>query len=331
MTTMSETVSMLRESIPPVREWTRIFVIGLCMGSADAIPGVSGGTIALIVGIYGRLIAMITSITPERIRQLLGALIPFGDGASVRTALSVWDEIDGWFGLTLVAGIGSALIIVTRIVHIASSSVPAHLFGFFFGLIAASVVVLIRELTITTRFQIGAAVIGFTIAFLLSGQVEFLERDNLPIVFFAGAIAVSAMILPGISGSLLLIILGQYTRMSTILSQFIDALGQAIIGNPTEQLLGHGMIIITFILGGLLGLFTISRVIRRSLDRNRQATMAFLIALVIGALRAPVERVHTEVGFSMDVVIAFVGAAVVGSILLLALDWYAADFDFDSI
>ncbi|KYH24627.1 hypothetical protein HAPAU_36100 [Halalkalicoccus paucihalophilus] len=329
--TVSETVSTLRGSVPSVREWGRTFVIGLCMGSADAVPGVSGGTIALILGIYGRLIAMISAITLGRIQQLLSALIPFDDGIAIRKALGIWEDIDGWFGLALVAGVGTAIIVVTRLVHIANENSPTLLFGFFFGLIAASAIVLLRELSITTGFQAAAAALGFVVAFFLSGPVEFLEGESLLIVFFAGAVAVSAMILPGISGSLLLVILGQYTRMSTTLSQFVDGVGQVVIGEPSGQLADYGIVVITFLLGGLIGLFTISRIIRRSLDWNRQATMAFLIALVVGALRAPVEEVHTAVGFSTNVVVAFAGAAVVGAIVLLTLDWYAVELDLDSI
>lgn len=331
MSSTPKTVSRLRSSIPPVREWIRTFAIGLCMGSADAVPGVSGGTIALITGIYGRLIAMITAITPGRVQRLLGALFPLENGVSVRNALGVWEEIDGWFGLALVAGVGTAIVLVTRAVHILNESAPTLLFGFFFGLIAASAVVLLRQLTIATGFQMFAAVIGFTIAFFLSGPVEFLDGGGLLLVFIAGTVAVSAMILPGISGSLLLVILGQYTRLSTTLSQFTDALGRIVIGGPVGQIVDLGTVIVTFVLGGLVGLFTISRVIRRSLDWNRQVTMAFLIALVIGALRAPVAEVRTEVGFSSEVVIAFASAAVVGAVLLLALDWYAVDLDLESI
>src|SRR6056297_1280150 len=101
MTTSPEKLPTLSGSVPPVREWARTFLIGICMGSADAVPGVSGGTIALIAGIYGRLIAMITAITPERIVDFLTALLPVDGGVSVRRALAIWEEIDGWFGLAL--------------------------------------------------------------------------------------------------------------------------------------------------------------------------------------------------------------------------------------
>ncbi|MBX0323912.1 DUF368 domain-containing protein [Halomicroarcula sp. F13] len=321
----------LRGSVPPLREWARTFAIGICMGSADAVPGVSGGTIALIAGIYGRLIAMVTAITPQRVWDFLTAFVPTDGGVSVRTALGVWEEIDGWFGLALLAGVATAVVVVTRAVHVLSEDAPTLLFGFFFGLIAASAIVLLKELSFESAFQVGAAVVGFLLAFVLSGPTPFLASDGLLLVFVAGAIAVSAMILPGISGSLLLVILGQYTRMSTALSEFVDALVGLATGGSLTQVVDVGVVVVTFVLGGLVGLFTISRAVRRALDRNRRATMAFLVALVVGALRAPVFEVRTEVGFSTDVLVAFAGAAVVGAALLLVLDWYAVDLDLDSV
>ena len=321
----------LRGSIPPVREWLRTMAIGICMGSADAVPGVSGGTIALIAGIYGRLIAMITAVTPERVVTLLAALTPFDGGFEFRRALGVFDRIDGWFGLALLTGILTAIVIVTRLVHIFSESAPALLFGFFFGLIAASAVVLLREIDFDSPLRIGAGILGFAIAFFLAGPVTVLDGGGLAIVFVAGAVGVSAMILPGISGSLLLVILGQYIRMSETLSRFIDGSLALLTGGDLGQVLADGVTVVTFVLGGLVGLFTIARLVRRALDRNRQATMAFLVALVVGALRAPVQETSELVGFSQPVVVSFAGAAVVGALLLLVLDWYAVDLDLDAV
>ena len=331
MTTAPEKLPTLRGSVPPVREWARTVAIGICMGSADAVPGVSGGTIALIAGIYGRLIAMITAITPERVRALLLALTPLDGGFDFRRALSIFDEVDGWFGLALVGGVGFAVVLVTRAVHWFSINYPVVLFGFFFGLIGASAVVLLRELTWESGFQVLAGVTGFAIAFLLSGPKTLLSGGGLPVVFVAGAIAVSAMILPGISGSLLLVILGQYIRMTETLSRFVDGLIGAVTGGPTDQLVSDGLVVVTFILGGLVGVFTIGRVVRRALDRNRRATIAVLVALVVGALRAPVVEVQDEPGFSPEVLAVFAGVAVFGAAFLLVLDWYAVDLDLDSV
>ena len=331
MTTSPEKLPTLSGSVPPVREWARTLAIGICMGSADAVPGVSGGTIALIAGIYGRLIAMINAITPARITTLLRALTPLDGGFDLGGALRVFEEIDGWFGLALVTGVGAAVVLVTRAVHILNESYPTLLFGFFFGLIAASAVVLLRELTVDSAYQIAAGAVGFTIAFVLSGPVEFLESGGLAVIFAAGAVAVSAMILPGISGSLLLVILGQYTFMSDTLSRFIDGLLAVVTGGPIATLVDDAVLVVTFMAGGLVGLFTVSRVVRRALDRNRRATMTFLVALVVGALRAPVQEVGSEVGFSTDVLLAFLAAGLVGSVFLLVLDWYAVDLDLDSV
>ncbi len=331
MTTPPEKLPTLSGSVPPVREWARTFAIGICMGSADAVPGVSGGTIALIAGIYGRLIAMINAITPDRIVTFLRSLTPLDGGFDFRGALRIFDEIDGWFGLALVAGVGTAVVLVTRAVHVLNKTYPTLLFGFFFGLIAASAVVLLRELTVDSAFQVAAGIVGFTIAFLLSGPVAFLESGGLVVVFVAGAVAVSAMILPGISGSLLLVILGQYTFMSDTLSRFIDGLIAAVTGGSTASLVDDAVLVTTFMAGGLVGLFSVSRVVRRALDRNRRATMTFLVALVVGALRAPIQEVRSEAGFSTEVLVAFAAAAVAGSVFLLALDWYAVDLDLDSV
>ncbi|MFB6224187.1 MAG: DUF368 domain-containing protein [Haloarcula sp.] len=322
-------------SVPPLRTWIRTFLIGLCMGSADGVPGVSGGTIALIAGVYERLIAAITAVTPDRIVRFLLALTPLDGGVSVRRAFAELIEVDIWFLISLVAGVASAVVVVTRIVHIASQETPVLLFGFFFGLIAASAAVLIRSLTVETPSQIGAGIAGFLLAFFVSGVSGVSGTSggsgNLVLIFIAGMVGVSAMILPGISGSLLLIILGQYDKMATALSKFVDSLIALATGGTTNEVTTTAVPVVTFILGGLVGLFTIARGVRRALDYNRRATLSFLVALVVGALRAPVVEVRSEVVFSTDVLLAFVAAAVVGATFLLVLDWYAVDLDLDKV
>ncbi|PSP86490.1 DUF368 domain-containing protein [Halobacteriales archaeon QS_1_68_17] len=327
----TEQLPTLRESVPSLREWVSTFLIGIFMGSADAVPGVSGGTIALIAGIYERLITAITAVTPERAVGFLGALAPVGGGVSVREAVGIFDEVDGWFLVALLGGVLAAVVTVTRVVHWADQQHPVLLFGFFFGLIAASAVVLLRAITIRTAGAGVAAVVGFLVAFLLSGEAQALAGGGLAVVFVAGAVAVSAMILPGISGSLLLVILGQYVRLSTALSAFVDGLAGLVTDGPTAGIARKGPVVVAFVLGGLVGLFTVSRVVRAALDRNREATLAFLVALVVGALRAPVVEIRREVGFSPDVAFAFLGVAVVGAVFVLVLDWYAADFDIESV
>jgi len=324
----------LRESVPPVREWARTVLIGLFMGTADAVPGVSGGTIALIAGVYERLIAAISAVTPGRFLDGLRALTPLDGGVSLDRAAAVLEEVDGWFLIALLTGILSAVVVVTRVVDVANEAAPVLLFGVFFGLIAASGLILLRAVSIRTVAEGVAALAGFVVAFVVSGYGEVLESGGLPVVFGAGALAVSAMILPGISGSLILVILSQYERMSSTLSKFVDALFGAVTGNGVEPVVDHGVVVVTFILGGLVGLFTISRLIRRALDANREVTFAFLVALVIGALRAPIVTLNGDdysVVWSTDTIGAFAGAAVVGAVVVLVLDWYAVDIDLDGV
>jgi len=332
-TSSSEATESIFGSVPPLRAWLKTFVIGLCMGSADAVPGVSGGTIALIAGIYERLIAAITAITPERAVQFLGALSPTGDGPSTRQAVGVLEEVDVWFLLALVGGIGTAIVIVARIVHWAGENTPVLLYGVLFGLIGASAVILLRALDVETPRHAGAAVAGFVVAFVLSGPASPLGTEGLAVVFLGGAVAVSAMILPGISGSLLLVILGQYERMSGALSDFVDALIGLVTGGSTASLVDAGTVVVTFVLGGLVGLFTVSRLIRRALDADRGATLAFLVALVVGALRAPITELSTDesVTWTAETIGVFAAVAAVGAVLVLVLDYYAVDLDFEAV
>jgi len=322
----------VRGSVPPLREWLRVYVIGLFMGTADAVPGVSGGTIALIAGIYERLISAVTAVTPRRFVRGVTALLPVRGGVSIPRALDVWEDVDGWFLIALLGGIFTAIVAVTGVVEVANEENPVLLFGFFFGLIAASAVVLLREIAIRAPDEIVAAVAGFLIAFVVSGQQSSLATGGLPVVFVAGAVAVSAMILPGISGSLFLVILGQYTFMSETLHAFIDDLVGLASGNSLATLVENGSVVVAFVLGGLVGLFTVARVVRRALDANRTATLAFLVALVVGALRAPVVAMSDRgVAWVASTVGWFALAAVVGAILVLVLDWYAVDIDLETV
>lgn len=309
------------------RSALRIYLIGLCMGSADAVPGVSGGTIALIAGVYERLIDAITSLTPENGRRLLGSLLP-PDKESFRKVLG---DIDALFLLPLLIGMVTAVILVTRIVHIADQEHPAALFGFFFGLIAVSVIILLPQVSLVERRYRVAAIGGFLIAFLLSGNLTILEGHTPVLTLLAGAVAVTAMILPGISGSLMLVILGQYTFLSTTLSTFVDRLGALASGGGIGRLVDPGRTVLVFVIGAIIGLLTVSRIVDRALERDRETTFAFLVALVVGALRAPIAEIGGRGGLSWTTttITEFGFAALVGAAFLYALDRYAIDVKLD--
>jgi putative membrane protein len=313
---------------PSGRDAARIYLIGIFMGSADAVPGVSGGTIALIAGVYERLIDAITALTSANVIRFLQSIRPPVDRDDL---VGVLEDVDVTFLLPLGLGIVTAVVLVTRAVHYADQHHPVALFGFFFGLIAASAVVLWRQVVVTERRHIVAAVAGFVIAFVLSADGAVFAGHNPGLTFLAGVVAVSAMILPGISGSLMLVILGQYTYMTGVLSEFTNRLAALASGGGIDRLLTPGTTVVTFVAGAVVGLLTISRLVRRALDRDRETTLAFLVSLVIGALRAPVAEIGGREGLSWTpaTIGEFLLVAAVGALILYALDRYAVDVEVD--
>ncbi len=309
------------------RDLLRTYVIGFCMGTADGVPGVSGGTIALIAGVYSRLIDAITALTPRNGIRFLSAFLP-PDRDAIRDVLA---DIDAVFLLPLGVGVITAIVLVTRVVDYANEHYPVALFGFFFGLIAASVVVLARQVNLTAPRHFAATLVGFLIAFVVSGNHTVLTGNALPIVFVAGMIAVSAMILPGISGSLLLIILGQYTYMIGVLSEFIDRIGGVASGDEIDRLVDPGTVVLIFIAGAVIGLLSVARLVDHALDRDPETTMAFLVALVVGALRAPIAEIggREAIGWTQATMMEFSLVAIVGAIVLYTLDYYAIDVEID--
>ncbi|WP_138007357.1 DUF368 domain-containing protein [Halalkalirubrum salinum] len=303
------------------RELLGIYLRGLCMGTADAVPGVSGGTIALITGIYERLITAITAISPSRILRLLGGVHPSGRKSAKAAAV----ELDLAFLLALGTGIATAIVAVLSLVSTLIEVAPVATFGFFFGLIAASAIVLYGDVELNTHGRIAAAIAGFVLAFVASGVTANAIDPSATVVFVAGAIAVSAMILPGISGSLLLLLLGQYAYMSNSLSAFVDGAIETLrTGNP-QSLFAATPPVITFILGAIVGVFTIAYAVRYALEHYREATIAFLVSLIVGALRAPIEQVDGRLlaageAWTLTAVGLFAGFGILGAIVVLALD-----------
>ncbi|NLV02429.1 DUF368 domain-containing protein [Haloferax volcanii] len=307
----------------PRLSWLLIYLKGVCMGAADAVPGVSGGTIALITGIYERLISAVTAITPGRIKRALGVVVP-GRRAD---AVAAMREVDVGFLLALGAGIATAIVTVMRVLHIALNDAPVPTYGFFFGLIAASAVVLYAQVSLDGPRQIAAAVAGFGLAFVASGGSGGAFGHSLPAIAVAGGIAVSAMILPGVSGSLILLILGQYEYMNAALNAFIDSLLDVAGGAPLSVVVEPGTVVVTFMVGAVVGLFSIAHVVRWALEHYRRATLAFLVSLIVGALRAPVVEstaalVNAGRSWTTELYAAFAVAAVVGAAVVLLVDRY---------
>ena len=237
-------------------DYIKMFFKGIFMGIADAIPGVSGGTIALLLGIYEELIHTISSLNFDQILYL-----------RKNGFKSFWSKINGGFLFSLLLGIGVSLISFVKISAILLDKYPLFVWSFFLGLIIATVYV-IYKLIEKLNFRNILFVLISIMATLLLSSFSTVEINNIGLLYilFCGIIASSAMILPGISGSLILVILGVYTFL-------INALNNLDI-----------LIIIAFILGAIIGLLGFSRVLKYLFNNYRNITYSIMLGLVIGSI-----------------------------------------------
>jgi putative membrane protein len=307
-----------------LREYAEVYLKGTCMGAADAVPGVSGGTIALIVGIYERLIAAITALDP----RALGHLRRVHTREGRRALLADLVEMDVPFLLALGIGVLTSLLLVSGVMHVAATEHPVPTYSFFFGLIAASAIVLRDEVALRDPRCLGAAVVGFFVAFLVAGAPEGVLPHSLPVLFGAGAGAISAMVLPGVSGSFILLLLGQYEFMTGLPERLAEGVAGAL-GGDASALVEPFSILLTFGAGATLGLFTFAYLVRWALANYRRATLAFLVALMVGALRAPFRRVDDTVGgLTAESTLLVLVPGLVGAGLVLALDHLTDDIEY---
>ena len=306
------------------RDLIGVYLKGIAMGSADAVPGVSGGTIALITGIYERLITALTELDPTAV-----ALLPGIASASGRTRLRErLVAMDVPFLVALGLGIVTAVVTVSRAVHYAEETAPALLFAFFFGLIAASAVILRDEVDARTPSRALSGLAGFALAFVLAGEISGALPHTLPVVGVAGAIAICAMILPGISGALILLLLGQYLFLTETLSGFVDTLVGVAGGGSAAALVEPGAVVVVFVLGAVVGLFSVAHLVKYALRHHRAATLTFLVALMVGALRYPATKVVANVeAWTPATAAAVVGAGAVGAGVVVAVDRITGDID----
>jgi len=238
-----------------MRETLLIFLKGMGMGGADVVPGVSGGTIALISGIYERLLNAIRSVDLEALKLLLN--FKFRE---------FWLKIDGRFLLPLVLGIFTSLITLARVIKYFMDEHPIPLWSFFFGLILISAIWVLKEVK---RWHWGiliSFVAGIIIAYLITSLSPAETPESLWFVFISGAIAICAMILPGISGSFILLILGKYEYILESLN--------------SRDLITLGV----FALGCLAGLLSFARAISWLLRHYHNITIALLAGFMIGSL-----------------------------------------------
>ena len=236
-------------------DYLLLFLKGVAMGGADVVPGVSGGTIAFISGIYDELLGSIRAINWQTICLLLKGDIP-----------GFWRAINGNFLTVLFAGILLSILSLAKLVSYGMQEYPILIWSFFFGLIIASIVWMIGNLG-SWRWQESAAVVlGTALAAGLFWVPGGSGSTELPMIFAAGALAICAMILPGISGSFILVLIGIYATVIEAISEFNVA------------------ILATFAVGCVVGLLTFSRFLGWLLVRYRSTTLALLTGFLVGSL-----------------------------------------------
>jgi putative membrane protein len=302
-----------------------VYLKGFVMGSAATVPGVSGGTLALILGIYDRFIRALTAFDGQLMRLAVGLHRSEG-----RTRFwAVAREQDLPFLIVLFGGVVTAVLTLARVISAALDAAPGPMFALFGGLIAASAFVLFERGWLIRPQQAVAAVAGFTVAFVVAGASGAgLFPETLPVVFLAAAIAISGMVLPGLSGSFLLLLLGQYEYLTTVAGRLTDHAGALLSGTVPDKLVGDLAVVATFGLGALVGFFTTAHAVRAALERNPGATFAFLVSLMLGALHYPLIRIAEETDPSPLPLTVVALAALAGAALVLVFDYFTQDLEY---
>ncbi|MGB3617421.1 MAG: DUF368 domain-containing protein [Catalinimonas sp.] len=238
-----------------LKERTWLFAKGIAMGAADVVPGVSGGTIAFITGIYEELLGSIRSVDGKALKKLFS-----GD------LRGFWRHINGGFLLVLFVGIGVAVVSLSRVILYFLENTPEMLWAFFFGLIVASALVVGRKVGRWSVGTVAVGLFGVAAAYLITELAPAETPTALWFIFLSGAVAICAMILPGVSGSFLLVLMGKY---------------EYVLG--AVKALDFG-VILTFMGGCLVGLLSFSRLLKWMLERHYDLTVALLTGFMVGSL-----------------------------------------------
>ena len=254
---------MRLENIKGLIKNIAVAVKGACMGAADVIPGVSGGTIAFIMGIYDDFVGSLAAINAEAVKMLLKGQFK-----------AFWKHINGSFLLSLVIGIGISVVSLAGLMQMLLSDFPIQTWAFFFGLIVASSIFIIRGIS-GWRLREGLLlVLGIILGVVICTLSPTQTPDGLWFIFLSGAIAICAMILPGISGSFILLILGKYQYMMGCISDLVSGVnfGQ------------NFLILCIFGIGAVVGILGFSKFLHWLLARWNKETLIVLAGFIIGSL-----------------------------------------------
>ena len=239
-----------------LKEYVVISLKGMAMGAADVVPGVSGGTIAFISGIYEELLNSISSFNFSLINVFKN------EGFK-----SVWIKVNGNFLVSLFVGILISVLSLAKLIESMLENHPIVIWSFFFGLVLASIIYIGKQITKWTKGSVLCLILGAMLAFYITTLNPMVSANSSPwFLFLVGMIAICAMILPGISGSFILVLLGAYKPVLNALN--------------TKDFVS----IIIFLVGAILGLLSFSRMLKWLFSTYKNYTLATLTGFIIGSL-----------------------------------------------
>lgn len=229
---------------------------GMAMGAADVVPGVSGGTIAFISGIYEELLASISAVNFNTLKVLKNEGIA-----------AAWEKVNGNFLSALLFGIFISVLSLSKLISFLLENHPILVWSFFFGLVLASILFVAKQISEWSFITVVLLIIGAVIAFYITTLQPMVSENSSPIfIFIAGALAICAMILPGISGAFILVLLGAYKPV-------LEA-----IHDKNVKLL------IILITGAVVGLLSFSKILNWLFNNYKNFTLAVLTGFILGSL-----------------------------------------------
>jgi putative membrane protein len=242
---------------------------GLAMGAADVVPGVSGGTIAFISGIYQELIDSINNVNLSVLKTL-----------KKEGLKAAWQQVNGSFLLALLTGIGISILTFSKVITHLLETQPILVWSFFFGLIIASIALIWKETSNWKMVDILALIIGIALSYYITIARPVSSPDSYWYLFLSGFIAIIAMILPGISGAFILLLMGSYETVIGTINQFRDGLV-----NFNTEVLGQAILKLgVFAIGAIIGLKSFSKVLHWMFEKHKNTTLALLIGFMAGSL-----------------------------------------------
>lgn len=262
-------------------EYIRLFFTGFAMGASDIVPGVSGGTMAFILGVYETLLNAIKSFNLDAIKMVFRLFSSAKEGEEKPTIMGIVDHLHLRFLIALGLGLLTAVVLLASLLENWLHTQPTYVFAFFAGLIIASVVAIGLKVKWAVVSGI-SLIVGIAIAFVITnpelGTLGDVMGQGSLALFISGMIAICAMILPGISGSFILLILGQY---------------EFILGAVHDRDIAS---LIFVAAGAGIGILAFSRILSWLLKRYESPTIALLVGFMVGSMRLIIFRItHSDI------------------------------------